>query len=55
MDEREWLASEFETRRTHLRKVTYRMLGSPSEADDASDHSGPGKSRNRVANLPPTD
>jgi RNA polymerase sigma factor (sigma-70 family) len=35
MEEREYLASEFETHRPHLRAVAYRMLGSVSEADDA--------------------
>jgi RNA polymerase sigma factor (sigma-70 family) len=35
MDEREWLAKRFEERRTRLRAVAYRMLGSLSEADDA--------------------
>jgi RNA polymerase sigma-70 factor (ECF subfamily) len=35
MDEREWLAEQFEANRTHLRAVAHRMLGSPSEADDA--------------------
>ena len=35
MDERDWLAERFETHRTHLRAVAYRMLGSASEADDA--------------------
>jgi RNA polymerase sigma factor (sigma-70 family) len=35
MDERDWLAERFETHRAHLRAVAYRMLGSPSEADDA--------------------
>lgn len=35
MDERDWLAGRFEEHRTHLRSVAYRMLGSPSEADDA--------------------
>ncbi len=30
-----WLAEQFETSRTHLRAVAYRMLGSQSEADDA--------------------
>jgi RNA polymerase sigma-70 factor, ECF subfamily len=35
VDEREWLAEELETNRTHLRAVAYRMLGSVSEADDA--------------------
>jgi RNA polymerase sigma-70 factor (ECF subfamily) len=31
----DWLAERFETHRTHLRAVAYRMLGSVSEADDA--------------------
>jgi RNA polymerase sigma-70 factor, ECF subfamily len=35
MDERDWLAERFEASRGHLRTVAYRMLGSPSEADDA--------------------
>jgi RNA polymerase sigma-70 factor (ECF subfamily) len=35
MDEQEWLAQRFEEHRTRLRAVAYRMLGSPSEADDA--------------------
>lgn len=35
MDEHDWLAERFEEDRTHLRAVAYRMLGSPSEADDA--------------------
>jgi RNA polymerase sigma factor (sigma-70 family) len=35
MDEREWLAERFEERRSRLRAVAYRMLGSVSEADDA--------------------
>ena len=35
MEEREWLAERFEANRAHLRAVAYRMLGSPSEADDA--------------------
>jgi len=34
-DEPEWLAERFEANRAHLRAVAYRMLGSPSEADDA--------------------
>jgi RNA polymerase sigma factor (sigma-70 family) len=35
MDERDWLAEQFEEHRGHLRAVAYRMLGSLSEADDA--------------------
>ena len=35
MDDHDWLAARFEAHRSHLRAVAYRMLGSPSEADDA--------------------
>jgi RNA polymerase sigma factor (sigma-70 family) len=35
MDEHDFLAEQFEDHRTHLRAVAYRMLGSPSEVDDA--------------------
>src|SRR4030095_3355268 len=35
MDERECLAERFEEKRSHLRAVAYRMLGSVAEADDA--------------------
>jgi DNA-directed RNA polymerase specialized sigma24 family protein len=35
MDDQDWLAERFEEKRTHLRAVAYRMLGSLSEADDA--------------------
>ena len=35
MDERDWLAEQFEQHRGHLRAVAYKMLGSLSEADDA--------------------
>ena len=34
-DRRDYLASEFERHRSHLRGVAYRMLGSVTEADDA--------------------
>jgi RNA polymerase sigma factor (sigma-70 family) len=35
VNERDYLADRFEANRSHLRAVAYRMLGSPSEADDA--------------------
>jgi RNA polymerase sigma-70 factor (ECF subfamily) len=35
MTDQEWLAQSFESHRTHLRGVAYRMLGSLTEADDA--------------------
>ncbi len=35
MAEQDWLGAQFEENRSHLRAVAYRMLGSPSEADDA--------------------
>jgi RNA polymerase sigma-70 factor (ECF subfamily) len=35
MDEKNFLAEKFEANRAHLRAVAYRMLGSPSEVDDA--------------------
>ena len=35
MTERDWLAEQFESNRSHLRAVAYRMLGSLAEADDA--------------------
>jgi RNA polymerase sigma factor (sigma-70 family) len=35
MDERDWLAEQFQEHRPRLRAVAYRMLGSTSEADDA--------------------
>ena len=35
MDQRDWLARQFEAQRPHLRQVAYRMLGSLSEAEDA--------------------
>jgi RNA polymerase sigma-70 factor (ECF subfamily) len=33
--ERDWMAKQFEESRAHLSAVAYRMLGSPTEADDA--------------------
>jgi RNA polymerase sigma-70 factor (ECF subfamily) len=35
MNENEWLAEQFEEHRSRLRAVSYRMLGSEAEADDA--------------------
>src|SRR5947199_8222038 len=35
MEEHEWLAEQFEAKRTHLRAVAYRMLGDLTEAEDA--------------------
>ena len=35
MDQRDWLAERFEEHRGRLKGVACRMLGSPSEADDA--------------------
>jgi RNA polymerase sigma factor (sigma-70 family) len=35
MDERDYLAEQFEAHRVHLRAVAFRMLGSVTEADDA--------------------
>lgn len=35
MRDTQWLAQRFEADRKHLRSVAYRMLGSPSEAEDA--------------------
>jgi RNA polymerase sigma-70 factor (ECF subfamily) len=35
MDESDWLEKRFQENQAHLRRVAYRMLGSPSAADDA--------------------
>ena len=35
MNERDWLAQQFEQHRPHLRTVAYRMLGSVSDSEDA--------------------
>jgi RNA polymerase sigma-70 factor, ECF subfamily len=54
MDDRDWLAQQFEEHRTHLRAVAYRMLGSLSEADDAVQEAWLRLSRtdaNKVDNL----
>jgi RNA polymerase sigma-70 factor (ECF subfamily) len=54
MDEREYLARQFDANRAHLRAVAYRMLGSLSEADDAVQESWLRLSRSdagRIENL----
>jgi RNA polymerase sigma factor (sigma-70 family) len=35
MDDHDWLAAQFDQKRAHLRAIARRMLGSPSEAEDA--------------------
>src|SRR5438045_3267656 len=35
MDERDWLAEQFEQHRPNLRRLAYRMLGTVDESDDA--------------------
>src|SRR5438067_6982399 len=35
VDHQDWLAQQFQERRTHLQGVAYRMLGSRAEAEDA--------------------
>jgi RNA polymerase sigma-70 factor (ECF subfamily) len=51
MDEREWLADQFEANRAHLRAVGYRMLGSVNEADDAVQESWLRLSRSRPGEV----
>ena len=54
MDEQDLLAAQFETHRTHLRAVAYRILGSASEAEDAVQESWlrlSGSDAAAVANL----
>ena len=54
MDERDYLAEQFEAHRAHLRAVAYRMLGSVTEADDALQESWLRLSRSdpsRIENL----
>src|SRR5690242_10218926 len=50
-DEHEWLAEQFEAQRTHLRSVAYRLLGSPSEADDAVQESWLRLSRSDASSI----
>jgi len=47
----DWLAEQFEEHRTHLRSVAYRMLGSPSEADDAVQETWLRLSRTDVSDI----
>jgi RNA polymerase sigma factor (sigma-70 family) len=51
MNEREWLAEQFEANRTHLQAVAYRMLGSLSEADDAVQETWLHLSRSDMSNV----
>jgi RNA polymerase sigma factor (sigma-70 family) len=54
VEDREWLAEQFEAHRPRLNAVAYRMLGSVSEAEDAVQESWLRMSRSepdRVANL----
>jgi RNA polymerase sigma factor (sigma-70 family) len=51
MDEREWLAEQFEEQRTRLKAVAYRMLGSLSEADDAVQEAWLRLSRSDAKNI----
>ena len=51
MDERDWLAERFEEHRTRLRAVSYRMLGSMSEADDAVQEAWLRLSRSNAAEV----
>ena len=51
MNEREWLAEQFEANRAHLQAVAYRMLGSLSEADDAVQESWLHLSRSDMSDV----
>jgi Sigma-70 region 2 len=49
LTERDWLASRFEQHRPRVRAVAYRMLGSPSAADDTVQES---RLRPRLMTVP---
>ncbi len=51
MDELDWLSAQFQTNRSNLRAVTYRMLGSLTEADDAVQESWPRVSRSGTSGV----
>jgi RNA polymerase sigma-70 factor (ECF subfamily) len=51
MDDTEFLAAQFEQHREHLRAVSYRMLGSLSEADDAVQEAWVRLSRSDAAEI----
>ena len=51
MSDPDYLTSQFEANRTHLRAVAYRMLGSVSEADDAVQESWLRLSRSRAGEI----
>ncbi|MFI5613556.1 sigma-70 family RNA polymerase sigma factor [Amycolatopsis sp. NPDC051903] len=51
MDDRAWLAQQFEENRPRLRGVAYRMLGSLSEADDAVQEAWLRLDRSAVAEI----
>lgn len=51
MHEHDWLAERFEAHRGHLRAVSYRMLGSLSEADDAVQEAWLRASRAETGNV----
>jgi RNA polymerase sigma factor (sigma-70 family) len=51
VDERDWLAGQFEEHRTRLKAVAYRMLGSLSEADDAVQEAWLRLSRSKASEI----
>jgi len=51
MREHDGLAAEFDTHRTHLHAVAYRMLGSPSEAEDVVQEAWLRMSRSDVTDV----